>query len=239
LSSINPLSDDRAHLSTTAIMSAHDIHSGSESEDDDFNPQPEIDDDEAAGYNQVNARRESSQPEMKEDDDEEESEQAAASRRTVADDEDEDENDVEEDEEDDEEDEDEVVVRSTPFRETPSGLILFRGDLASVESGMRVCSSSMSRPRSTRRKRKTRRRTISPTKYIPTTFSKPRAPILTTGDIASSIGSAKPKPIWMQSKLQPDSIRSIGIRQKRDVDNRQSAPRRLPFLPLKILLSGV
>ncbi|KAF2501040.1 transcription elongation factor Spt5 [Lophium mytilinum] len=99
-------------------MSAHDIHSGSESEDD-FNPQPEIDDEDIGDRQTARPRAK----EVVEDDDDEDTEQAAAPRNSGAtegagddDDEGEDEADDDDEEDEEEEEEDEVVGRSRKRR---------------------------------------------------------------------------------------------------------------------------
>ncbi|KAF2192252.1 transcription initiation protein-like protein spt5 [Zopfia rhizophila CBS 207.26] len=93
-------------------MSARDLHSGSESEDENFNPEPMVDEDDIP--NTGNSRR---KPSADDENDEEDEDQGAAPRRQQIDDEeDEDEGpggdeEDEEDEEDDEDEDDEDVVQ--------------------------------------------------------------------------------------------------------------------------------
>ncbi|KAF2867827.1 transcription initiation protein-like protein spt5 [Massariosphaeria phaeospora] len=94
-------------------MAGYDNRSGSESEDDDFNPQPEIDDDEPTTNG--DARR---KPDVADEDEDGDQAPAAALQRRDDDDEDEEGGDGEEndDDEDDDEDEEDVVARPAKRR---------------------------------------------------------------------------------------------------------------------------
>lgn len=100
-------------------MSGYDNRSGSESEDDDFNPAPEVDEEDVAPNG--NAAR---KPAVDDEDEEGDEEQATAPKSKANDEEDEDEdeegggdeeeNEDDEDEEDEDEDDDEDVVVRLP-----------------------------------------------------------------------------------------------------------------------------
>ncbi|KAF2021777.1 transcription elongation factor Spt5 [Aaosphaeria arxii CBS 175.79] len=99
-------------------MSGYDNRSGSESDDDDFNPAPEIDDEDVRASNAVKRR-----PAVEDDDDEGDEEPSAPRKRVDDDEEDEEEDgggdddeENEDDEEEEEEDEDEEDVVQRPHK---------------------------------------------------------------------------------------------------------------------------